>query len=340
MLAPGDPVANWQRRSWEHAGRASDLGLRDGTVMLDDRSHCLGNMESVCAMGVPPFRIPERFTDWAAGAEAILDVEVSRITPGFNQWGEPEMLVTVDLLRHLFEPSRPFPTEMRFVLSRAVRVRRLPPAHVRWSEASPPVPLGFRRMLETWPWDGDLEVVKGALAGGRVLAVPTESSYGLAVDPRSLAGVDAIYRIKERERGNPLPVVAADGAQALDLGLEANEALRMAEMHWPAPLTVVAPLLPGASVPAAAGGATLAVRVPAHERLLGLLEALGHPLTATSANRSGEAAICDPAALEPILGDCGAIVVGGEQTPGGPPSTVVSWSSAGLRVLRRGRFDL
>ncbi|MCY3970488.1 MAG: L-threonylcarbamoyladenylate synthase [Acidobacteria bacterium] len=195
-------------------------------------------------------------------------------------------------------------------------------------------------MFEIWPWDGELEVVKRALAEGRVLAVPTESSYGLAVDPRSAVGVEAIYRIKERERGKPLPVVAADLMQALELGVESNEAVRMAAIHWPAPLTVVAPLRPGVSVPAAAGGGTLAVRVPAHERLRGLLRALGHPLTATSANRSGEPAICERAALEPVLGGTDALIVGGETTPGGPPSTVVSWSSAGLRVLRRGRFDL
>ena len=179
-----------------------------------------------------------------------------------------------------------------------------------------------------------------ALADGRVLAIPTESSYGLAVDPRSAAGVEAIYRIKERDRGKPLPVVASDVAQAIDLGIEPNEAVRMAETHWPAPLTVVAPLRSGVSVPAAAGGRTLAVRVPAHERLRGLLRILGHPLTATSANRSGEPPICQLPALEPILDDAGAIVVGGERTPGGLPSTVVSWTSAGLRVLRRGRFDL
>lgn len=195
-------------------------------------------------------------------------------------------------------------------------------------------------MLEIWPWDGELEVVKRVLAEDRVLAVPTESSYGLAVDPRSAAGVDAIYGIKERERGKPLPVVAADLAQALDLGVDANEAVQMAAVHWPAPLTVVAPLRCGVDVPAAAGGRTLAVRVPAHERLRGLLRALDHPLTATSANRSGEPAICERAALEAILGGTDALIVGGETTPGGPPSTVVSWSSAGLRVLRRGRFDL
>jgi len=180
---------------------------------------------------------------------------------------------------------------------------------------------------------------RAALSAGRVLAIPTESSYGLAVDPRSASGVEAIYRLKERERGKPLPVVVANLEQAIDLGVEPNEAIRLAEAHWPAPLTVVAPLRSGVSVPAAAGGDTLAVRVPDHDRLRALLQALGHPLTATSANRSGDPPACGLADLEPILGDSGALAVGGEQTPGGLASTVVSWSSAGLRVLRRGRFE-
>ena len=79
-------------------------------------------------------------------------------------------------------------------------------------------------MLRIWPWDGDPHDLSQALADGRVLAIPTESSYGLAVDPRSAAGVEAIYRIKERDRGKPLPVVASDVAQAIDLGIEPNEA--------------------------------------------------------------------------------------------------------------------
>ena len=143
-------------------------------------------------------------------------------------------------------------------------------------------------MLDVWAWDGDLNEVRTALVDGRILAIPTESSYGLAVDPRSVAGVEAIYRLKERERGKPLPVVAGNLEQAIDLGVERNDAIRMAETHWPAALTVVAPLRAGLSVPAAAGGDTLAVRVPDHDRLRTLLQALGHPLTATSANRSGE----------------------------------------------------
>ena len=194
-------------------------------------------------------------------------------------------------------------------------------------------------MLDVWPWGGDLKDVRAALSEGRSLAIPTESSYGLAVDPRSAAGVEAIYGLKERERGKPLPVVVASVDQAVHLGVEANEAIRLAEAHWPAALTVVAPLHAGLCVPAAAGGGTLAVRVPDHVRLRGLLQALGHPLTATSANRSGEPPACSLAELEPILGDSGALVIGGEQTPGGLASTVVSWTSSGLRVLRRGRFE-
>ena len=194
-------------------------------------------------------------------------------------------------------------------------------------------------MLDVWPWDGDLNEVRTALSEGRMLAIPTESSYGLAVDPRSVAGVEAIYHLKERERGKPLPVVAGNLEQAIDLGVERNDTIRMAEAHWPAALTVVAPLRSSVSVPAAAGGGTLAVRVPDHDRLRALLQALGHPLTATSANRSGDPPACGLADLEPILGDSDALVVGGERTPGGLASTVVSWSSAGLRVLRRGRFE-
>ena len=193
-------------------------------------------------------------------------------------------------------------------------------------------------MLDLWPWDGDVNEARAALSAGRVLAIPTESSYGLAVDPRSASGVEAIYRLKERERGKPLPVVVANLEQAIDLGVEPNEAIRLAEAHWPAALTVVAPLRAGVSVPAAAGGGTLAVRVPDHDRLRALLQALGHPLTATSANRSGEPPACELADLEPIL-DAAALVIGGERTPGGLASTVVSWTSAGLRVLRRGRFE-
>ena len=82
-----------------------------------------------------------------------------------------------------------------------------------------------------------------ALAAGGVLAFATESSYGLGVDPRDPRGVEAIYRLKGRELGKPLPVVAADVPQLLALGVDPDaEALAWATPRWPAAITVVLPL--------------------------------------------------------------------------------------------------
>src|SRR5262249_6314044 len=159
-------------------------------------------------------------------------------------------------------------------------------------------------------------------------------SYGLGADPRSVAGVGAIYRVKERERGKPLPVVAADLDQLAALGVDvADEGVRRVATVWPAALTVVAPL--ARALPAAAGEATLAVRIPAPPLLLDLLRAVG-PLTATSANRSGEPPLFDPAAVAALLRDALAALLDGGVLAGGPPSTLVAWSENGWRVLRSG----
>ncbi len=179
--------------------------------------------------------------------------------------------------------------------------------------------------------------LRDLLARGGVVAFPTESSYGLGVDPRNRTGVEAIYRIKEREAGKALPVVIADRGQLTGLGI--NEDLHIVERFaavWPAPLTVVLPL--ARPLPAAAGAGTLAVRVPDHEELRGLLAALGHGLTATSANRSGGEPILDPADLGELLAGEEAMVVDGGVLAGGPPSTLVAIEGDGLVVLRTGRF--
>jgi L-threonylcarbamoyladenylate synthase len=179
--------------------------------------------------------------------------------------------------------------------------------------------------------------LRDLLARGGIVAFPTESSYGLGVDPWNRAGVEAIYRIKEREAGKALPVVIAGRDQLAGLGIADD--LHIVERFfavWPAPLTVVLPV--ARPLPASAGEGTLAVRVPAHEDLLALLAALGHGLTATSANRSGEAPILDPAGLGRLLAGEDAAVVDGGVLPGGPPSTLVAIEGEGLVVLREGRF--
>jgi L-threonylcarbamoyladenylate synthase len=192
-----------------------------------------------------------------------------------------------------------------------------------------------------WHWGDPIQPLRDLLRRGGVLAIPTESSYGLGADPRNPAGVEAIYRIKGREAGKALPVVVAGREQLAPLGIDLGADFNLYIVErlfalWPAPLTVLLPI--SQPLPAAAGAGRLAVRVPEHEKLRELLAALDHGLTATSANRSGGEAVLDPAAAAELLAGEDAMVVDGGVLPGGPPSTLVAIEGDGLAVLRRGRF--
>jgi len=183
-------------------------------------------------------------------------------------------------------------------------------------------------------------IVHAAIMRGEVIAYPTETFYGLGADPRNQKGVEAIYRIKGREPGKGLPVVVADLLQLADLGIDPDlSILTPVSPCLSGPLTAVLPIQSRSlRIPAAAGEPTLAVRIPGHEGLRGLLAALGHGLTATSANRSGEEPILDPYEAARLLAGQDAMVVDGGVLPGGPPSTLVAIEGDRLVVLRAGRF--
>ncbi|HSK78206.1 MAG TPA: L-threonylcarbamoyladenylate synthase [Thermoanaerobaculia bacterium] len=193
--------------------------------------------------------------------------------------------------------------------------------------------------MRFWRFGDPVAPLRDLLRRGGVLAIPTESSYGLGVDPRNPAGVEAVYRIKGREAGKALPVVAADRGQIAGLGIDPDLPILEALLAcWPGPLTAVLPI--ARPLPAAAGEPSLAVRIPGHPGLLELLAALGHALTATSANRSGAAPILDPAEAAELLSGEDAIVVDGGLLPGGPPSTLVAIEERGPVVLRTGSYPL
>lgn len=194
--------------------------------------------------------------------------------------------------------------------------------------------------MNVWRFGDPVAPLRDLLSRGGVLAIPTESSYGLGVDPGNPAGVEAVYRIKGREAGKALPVVAADLAQIAGLGIDPDlPILEPLLACWPGPLTAVLPI--ARPLPAAAGEPTLAVRIPGHPELRELLAALGHPLTATSANRSGAEPVLDPAAAAELLaGEENAVVVDGGVLPGGPPSTLVAIEERGLVVLRTGTYPV
>lgn len=187
-----------------------------------------------------------------------------------------------------------------------------------------------------WRPGTEIGPVARHLAAGGILAVPTESSYGLAADPRDAAAVAAIRRLKGRDADKGMPVVVATTAQIEALGGDLALAERWGlTALWPAALSVVLPV--ARELPAAAGRSGVAFRIPAHAGLRELLAAVGHGLTATSANRSGEPPILDPDALVPFLVGSSAMIVDGGALPGGPPSTLVEPGPDGVRVLRAGR---
>lgn len=204
--------------------------------------------------------------------------------------------------------------------------------------------------VSSWRFGQDPAIVAAALERGAVVAIPTESSYGLAVDPLDRAAVAKIFRWKGRRATEALPVVGATAAAFLGLGVEPQDpALRWADGFWPAPLSVLVAV--ARPIAASAGRRTIAVRVPAHEQLRGLLAALGRPLTATSANPSGAEPYLDAgevaAWLRSLRGLAGpgtngddALVVDGGRLPGGPPSTLVELVAGRPRILRPGRFPV
>ncbi|WP_082459109.1 L-threonylcarbamoyladenylate synthase, partial [Bosea thiooxidans] len=164
------------------------------------------------------------------------------------------------------------------------------------------------------------------LRGGGLVALPTETVYGLAADATSGAAVAGIYAAKERPSFNPLISHLPDLASARRQGLFDANALALAQAFWPGPLTLVVPAAPGCTVSelARAGLPSVALRVPAHPVAHAVLEAAGRPIAAPSANRSGRiSATSARHALADLDGRIDAVLDAGP-TEVGLESTIVA----------------
>lgn len=169
-----------------------------------------------------------------------------------------------------------------------------------------------------------------------MIAIPTDTLYGLAADPLSESGVGRIYALKGRSSAQALPVLGASIAQLQALGMTAPPAvLEKLAGVWPAPLTAVVPI--SRPIAASGGHGTLAVRIPAHTLLRGLLEGLG-PLTATSANRTGGRPARSAAEVVEVFGCALDFVLDGGPSPEVLPSTLVDLTKFPPEILRSGAF--
>lgn len=177
------------------------------------------------------------------------------------------------------------------------------------------------------------------LRGGGLVAVPTETVYGLAARADSADAVAAIYRAKGRPDFNPLIVHVNDLARAEELVLIDDRARKLADAFWPGALTMVLPLRDGARIAPAvsAGLPTLALRCPAHPAMRALLEESGLALAAPSANRSGGVSPTTAAHVVQSLGERVPLVLDGGSCVAGIESTIVALrADGGWQVLRPG----
>jgi L-threonylcarbamoyladenylate synthase len=184
---------------------------------------------------------------------------------------------------------------------------------------------------------GEVRAVAAALGAGAVAAYPTETFYALGAAALSERAVARIFRLKARERGKPLSVIASglDMVRAIAGPLPPQFTILAGEF-WPGPLTLVLPAAPGVPAFLAGPGHTIAVRIPPLAWLRTLVRELGEPLTATSANPAGGRELSDPRDVEALFRGRVDLIVDGGPAPGGRPSTIVDLAGEAPRILREG----
>jgi L-threonylcarbamoyladenylate synthase len=193
-------------------------------------------------------------------------------------------------------------------------------------------------ILRVDPADPDPAVIREAgelVREGLVVAYPTDTLYGLAVDPRNGGAVRRLYELKGRPEASALTLIAADAAQARAAGDMTADAERLAARWWPGPLTIVVRARAILAPEMLGGGGTVGIRIADHAVATALARDAGFCVTATSANLAGATAASSAAGVAAALPDVDAILDAGPSR-GGAPSTIVDASARVTALIREG----
>ena len=189
------------------------------------------------------------------------------------------------------------------------------------------------------PQPDRIDYIVSCLRKGDVVALPTDTFYGLAVDPVNLRAVEQIYQIKMRQKHKPLSLLISSLAQAYMLARDSDSMLdRLADRFWPGPLTVI--VRAGSKLPlrSTANTGNVAIRIPDAAIPRAVVERFGWPITATSANLQGAAECTHAAGVRDQLADRLPLIVDGGPTARSLPTTIVDLSLGPGRweILREG----
>jgi L-threonylcarbamoyladenylate synthase len=183
----------------------------------------------------------------------------------------------------------------------------------------------------------DLVAAVNVLHQGGVVAFPTETFYGLAVDPRSASAVKRIFELKGRAADQPLPLIASGVDQIEEhVGTMTPLAARLASRGWPGPLTLIIPASTELCEDVHRSTRRVAVRVSADAVARALAEGAGHAITSTSANISGDPPAATPERVVASFGSGIDALIDGGATPAGLPSTIVDATGVVPVLVRAG----
>ncbi len=175
------------------------------------------------------------------------------------------------------------------------------------------------------------------LRDGGIVALPTDTVYGIAVLLDTPGGIERLFRVKQRPPDKGIALLLDEVAQAATIAVVTPAARALAEACWPGGLTLVLARRPSVAFPDAltGGAATIGLRVPDHPTPRWLARAVG-PMPTTSANVSGLPEARDAAAIVQQLGDGVDLILDGGPAHGGPASTVIDCSDDRPRIVRAG----
>jgi L-threonylcarbamoyladenylate synthase len=183
--------------------------------------------------------------------------------------------------------------------------------------------------------EADVATAVDWLRAGKLVAYPTDTFYGLAADPDSESAIRGLFALKGREASAAIPLIASSVAQVEMWSGLSQISRRLADEFWPGPLSLICDAPSRVVAAVHAGRRTVAIRVPNHRVARALAAAFGAPVTATSANRSGEAPV-DCARDLPWITDDRVLVIDAGDTPGGSPSTIVDARDRAPLLIREG----
>jgi tRNA threonylcarbamoyl adenosine modification protein (Sua5/YciO/YrdC/YwlC family) len=180
------------------------------------------------------------------------------------------------------------------------------------------------------------------IRAGEVMGMPTDTFYGLAADPFNLRAVDRVYEIKSRSRHKPLSLLIESVDQAEELAQPLPEEFyALARKFWPGPLTMIIRASSRLPLKVTANTGNVALRVPNSAIPLAVVQAAGIPITATSANLSGESECTTAEAVREQLQDRISIIVDGGTSPRDVASTIVDLTDeeARWKIQREGAIS-